>query len=95
MASSRWLIPIASMDEQIPAKKERIYAIMGTLDMHHYHDLLLFMIHHPYRRFVYQLTYATYLNLIELWWKVLRSLVLRGQRFETWNEVAAHASESV
>ena len=68
MASSRWLIPIAFfMDEQVPAEKDLIYATKGTLGMHHYHDLLLFMIHHPYRRFVYQLTYATYLNLIELW----------------------------
>ena len=31
--------------------------------------------------------YAAYLNLIEPWWKVLRSLALKGRRFETWAEV--------
>src|SRR5262249_15211531 len=39
--------------------------------------------------FVFQPTYAAYLNLIEPWWKVLRSLALKGRRFETWEEVAA------
>ena len=77
------------VDEQIPADKERIYAIMDNLEMHHCRDLLLFMIHHPRWEFVYQPTYAAYLNLIEPWWKVLRSLALKGRRFETWNEVVA------
>jgi hypothetical protein len=27
------------------------------------------------------------LNLIEPWWKTLRSLVLKGRRFETWQEI--------
>jgi hypothetical protein len=31
---------------------------------------------------------ADYLNLIEPWWKVLRSLALKGRRFETWEQVA-------
>ena len=35
---------------------------------------------------MYQPTYAAYLNLIEPWWKVLRSLALKGRRFETWKE---------
>jgi hypothetical protein len=37
--------------------------------------------------FVYQPKYAAYLNLIEPWWKTLRSLALKGRRFETWAEV--------
>jgi hypothetical protein len=37
--------------------------------------------------FVFQPTYAAYLNLIELWWKVLRSLALKGRRFDTWEQV--------
>ncbi len=77
------------VDEQVPAEVERIYAIMDNLEMHHCHDLLLFMIHHERWEFVYQPTYAAYLNLIEPWWKVLRSLALKGRRFETWNEVVA------
>jgi hypothetical protein len=33
--------------------------------------------------------YAAYLNLIEPWWKVIRSLALKGRSFATWNEVCA------
>ena len=42
---------------------------------------------HPRWEFVFQPTYAAYLNLIEPWWKVLRSLALKGRRFETWEEI--------
>jgi hypothetical protein len=35
---------------------------------------------------VFQPKYAAYLNLIEPWWKVLRSLALAGHLFETWDE---------
>jgi transposase len=37
---------------------------------------------HPRVRFLFQPTYAPWLNLIELWWKTLRSLALKGRRFE-------------
>jgi hypothetical protein len=39
--------------------------------------------------FVFQPKYAASLNLIEPWWKVLRSLALQGRRFATWEEVTA------
>ena len=42
---------------------------------------------HPRWEFVFQPEYAAYLNLIEPWWKVLRSLALKGRRFETWAEI--------
>src|SRR4051794_23608106 len=42
---------------------------------------------HPRWEFVFQPKYAAYLNLIERWWKVLRSLALKGRRFETWTEI--------
>jgi hypothetical protein len=35
---------------------------------------------------VFQPKYAAYLNLIEPWWKVLRSLALKGRRFKAWAE---------
>ncbi|WP_238537839.1 hypothetical protein, partial [Zavarzinella formosa] len=38
--------------------------------------------------FVFQPVAAAYLNLIEPWWKVLRSLALKGRRFGTWEEIA-------
>lgn len=77
------------VDEQIPAEKQRLYAILDNLSMHHCADLLLFQIHHPRWEFVYQPKYAAYLNLIEPWWKILRSLALAGRRFETWPDIVA------
>lgn len=38
--------------------------------------------------------YAAYLNLIEPWWKTLRSSALRGCRFETWEEVVKAIEEA-
>jgi hypothetical protein len=43
----------------------------------------------PAPEFVFQPKYAAYLNLIEPWWKVLRSLALKGKRFETWEQIGA------
>jgi transposase len=78
---------LSSVDAQLPTKIERIYAIMDNLNVHHCNDLLLFSLHHPRWEFVYQPKYAAYLNLIEPWWKTLRSLALKGRRFTTWQEV--------
>jgi len=50
-------------------------------------DVLLFSLLHPRWEFVFQPKYAAYLNLIEPWWKVLRSLALKGRRFEAWPEI--------
>ena len=41
-------------------------------------DVLLFQLTHPRWEFVFQPTYAAYLNLIEPWWKILRSLARKG-----------------
>src|SRR5438309_7253971 len=42
----------------------------------------------PAGRRVFQPTYAAYLNLIEPWWKTLRTLAFKGRRFEDWPEMA-------
>jgi hypothetical protein len=52
-------------------------------------DVLLWALVHPRWEFVFQPRYAAYLNLIEPWWKVLRSLALTGRRFETWEQLCA------
>ena len=49
--------------------------------------MLLFGLLHPRWEMVFQPKYAAYLNLIEPWWKVLRSLALKGRRFEAWAEI--------
>ncbi len=67
----------------------RVYAILDHLSAHRATDVLLFALAHPRWEFVFQPKYAAYLNLIEPWWKILRSLALKGRRFETWEEICA------
>jgi transposase len=50
--------------------------------------VLLFMLAHPRWEMAFQPKYAAHLNLIEPWWKVLRSLALAGHRFESWEDIA-------
>lgn len=70
-----------------PHEVETVYTILCNLNMHHATDVLLFSLAHPRWEFVFQPTYAAYLNLSEPWWKVLRSLALKGLRFETWEQI--------
>jgi transposase len=73
---------------------EHIYAIMDNLSAHRATDVLLFSLAHPRWEFVFQPKYAPYLNLIEPWWKVLRSLALKGRRFEMWAEICRAVHEA-
>jgi transposase len=66
---------------------DRVYAILDNLSAHRAPDVLLWALAHPRWEFVFQPKYAAYLNLIEPWWKILRSLALKGRRFATWEEV--------
>ena len=61
---------------------------------HGYLFRLLFSLARPRWEFVFQPTSAAYLNLIESWWKVLRSLALKGRRFETWAEICRAVQEA-
>ena len=75
-----WIDFLEQVDAWVPAEVERIYAILDNLNVHHADDVLLFCLTHPRWEFVFQPTYAAYLNLIEPWWKVLRSLAFKGRR---------------
>jgi len=68
---------------------ERVYAILDNLKAHRAADVLRFALAHPRWEFVFQPKYAAYLNMIEPWWKTLRSLALKGKRFETWEQICA------
>jgi hypothetical protein len=68
---------------------ERVYAILDNLSAHRATDVLLFVLAHPRWEFVFQPKYAAYLNLIEPWGKIRRSLALTGKRFETWEQICA------
>jgi len=76
-------------DTWIDPAVERVYAILDHLSAHRATDVLLFALAHPRWEFVFQPKYAAYLNLIEPWWKILRSLALKGHRFVTWEEICA------
>jgi transposase len=85
---------LTRVEAWIPPDLERIYAVMDNLSAHRAADVLLFSLAHPRWEFVFQPKYAPYLNLIEPWWKVLRSLALKGRRFETWAEVCRAVEEA-
>ena len=85
---------LGKVDTWLPADIEQVYAILDNLSAHRATDVLLFAVAHPRWEFVFQPKYAAYLNLIEPWWKVLRSLALKGRRFETWEEVCQAVREA-
>jgi transposase len=72
----------------VPPEYERVCVILDNLSPHRATDVLLFSVAYPRWEFVFPPKDAAYLNLIEPWWKILRSLALKGRRFETWDEVA-------
>jgi transposase len=78
---------LAQVDAWVAPGAERVSAILDNLSTHRATDVLRFALAHPRWAFVFQPTYAAYLNLIEPWWKVLRSLALTGRRFETWDDL--------
>jgi transposase len=86
--SANWVDFLGAVDVWIDPTVERIYAVVDNLSTHCAVDVLLFSLLHPRWEFVFQPTYAAYLNLIEPWWKALKSLALKGRRFETWAEIA-------
>jgi transposase len=86
-ATLHWVDFLERVDGWVDAAAERVSAILDNLGMHRALDVLLWALAHPRWEFVFQPRYAAYLNLIEPWWKVLRSLALKGRRFETWAEV--------
>jgi transposase len=87
-----WADFLDHVEAWIDPRAVRVYAIMDNLSAHRATDVLLFALTHPRWEFVFQPTYAAYLNLIEPWWKILRSLALKGRRFETWEEVCRAVS---
>ena len=69
--------------------------VLDNLSVHKAYDVLLFNLAYPRWEFVFQPKYAAYLNLIEPWWKVLKSLALKGRRFESWEEVEAAVEKAL
>lgn len=78
---------LAHIEQWILVSVERVHALLDNLSMHRATDVLLFCLAHPRGECVFHLSYASYLNLVEPWWKTLRSLAIKGRRFETREEV--------
>jgi hypothetical protein len=85
--TANWVAFLCRVESWIDPAAERVYAVVDNLNTHSAVDVLLFNLAYPHWEFVFQPKYAAYLNLIAPWWKVLRSLALKGRRFEAWTEI--------
>jgi hypothetical protein len=92
--SATYVAFLEQVDAWIPGEVATVYAIVDNLSAHRATDVLLFSLAHPRWEFVFQPKGAAYLNLIEPWWKILRSLALKGRRFETWEEVCEAVAQA-
>jgi transposase len=72
----------------------QIVLILDNLSTHRTMDVMLWALAHERVEFLFQPVYAPWLNLIEPWWKMLRSLALKGRVFVTLQAVtdAIHAA---
>jgi transposase len=77
---------LEKMVTEFPA--ERWLVITDNLSTHHSRETQLALTAWPEIHTQFIPTYACWLNLIEPWWKQLRSLALKGRCFETIDELA-------
>jgi hypothetical protein len=91
---AHWVDFLGQVEAWLPADVRRVYAVLDNLSTHRARDVLLFSLAFPRWEFVFQPVYAAYLNLIEPWWKTLRSLALKGNRFESWVEIEAAVAKA-
>ena len=66
---------------------ERWLLIEDNLSIHHSRDVKVVRLAWPEVQIQFIPKYACWLNLIEPWWKQLRSLALKGRRFDTRTEL--------
>jgi hypothetical protein len=84
---ANWADFLERVEAWIPPAVATVYAVVDNLNVHRAVDVLLFSLAHPRWEFVFQPKNAAYLNPIEPWWKILRSLAPKGRRFENWEEI--------
>jgi len=66
---------------------DRWLIIEDNLTIHKSRDVKTALLAWPEIQILYTPKYACWLNLIEPWWKQLRSLALKGRRFENVDEI--------
>jgi hypothetical protein len=72
---AKWVTLLDLVEEWIPPEIAHVYAILDHLTVHRATDVRLFSLARPRWEFVFPPEAAAYLNLIEPWWKTLRSLL--------------------
>lgn len=77
--SQHFVAFLEQMVQQWPSGE--LFLILDNLSIHRTLDVRLWLLAHPRVRLLFQPTYAPWLNLIEPWWKTLRSLALNGHCF--------------
>lgn len=74
---------IELLDEVVSTwRANNLILILDNLSVHRSLNVQLWSLAHPHVSFLFQPTYAPWLNLIEPWWKTLRKLALYGRRFD-------------
>jgi transposase len=82
------------LDEVVRVWPEgEVIIILDNLSIHKTLDVRLWALAHEQVSFLFQPTYSPWLNLIEPWWKTLRSLALKGRRFENTPDIARAIAE--
>jgi transposase len=84
--AANWADFWAHVEAWLPTGGDPVEALVDNLRAHRATEVLLFSLTHRRWEFVFQPKSAADLNLIEPWWKGLRSLAFKGRRFETWAE---------
>lgn len=74
---------------------DRFILIEDNLSIHHSRTTKLALAAWPEIQVQFIPKYACWLNLIEPWWKQLRSLALKGRRFDTLDELTASLNRAL
>jgi hypothetical protein len=85
--TANWVACLERVEAWVPPEAARVYAVLDNLGLPRALDVLRFALAYPRWAFVFQPTDAADLTLIEPWGTGLRSLALKGRRFESWAEV--------
>lgn len=78
---------------QFPA--DRWLLIEDNLSIHSSRQVKLALVAWPEIQILFLPKYACWLNLIEPWWKQLKSLALKGKRFETLDQITQALHDAV
>ena len=84
---------IEKVIEKFPSEKWLL--IEDNLSTHHSRDVQTALLAWPEIGVQFIPKYACWLNLIEPWWKQLKSLALKGRRFETQEELTDALNNAV